>query len=449
MQTLLVILAFVALVASREWWLPPVRRIFKSGFFWTFLAVLFLALLGGLIWYWWQQPSDTFYGSKWEDITIEDQTGALVIRPAKTPVQIDHLERPVPDGAPVRQPAPAPQVASSRPTIVEVYTGADVLSDVPFWRHPAVAPQIVVPGVSVQQAIAASGLLEVSVIANGKALVLTSDYLSKTPEGDLVVSLDPPDTFRPGKYRLEVRSAVQGQTAGQSVLLYQQDFTWGVLAFDPDSDVYAPGETATIQFGVLNDEGVTICTADLTVRVTAPSGKSETISTINGRIKRNPACKDKEVTNIPDYSGTVVLSERGTYAFTITADTPNGLRTAIERVEVSARDLPDITRNSMARIYPPAAYPMDITFRPSHTFQGRISDKLPPGFTVSGTTPPAAVTTDPVTGEVFITWTGSFEKGKTYPLRYTYDAPDVSPALHLVGPIEIDGQLVEDSATTR
>jgi hypothetical protein len=302
----------------------------------------------------------------------------------------------------------------------------------------SIAPEVVVPAAPILEAAANDRQIEVSIVGLDETVVLPADYLSRTPDGQLLVTLEPPRNFRAGKYTLQVRSAADGESLSDSQLVYVQDFTWGVLAFNPDSDVYAPGEIGRLQVGVLDDEGVTLCDADVTIAITAPSGGVDTLSTANGRVRRNPDCRDKAVTDIPDYAADTTFGERGTYVFTITAQTPNGQRVMTERINVVGRALPNVVRHAVTRIYPLAEYTMRFSFTPSHTFEGSVTEHVPSSFKIRNPDPPATV--DPWDDDTLaITWKQRWEAGRTY------DAPDVSPEFYLLGPLTVDGDIVEDS----
>ncbi len=453
MLVLLIVVAVVA-TALRHRWIPIIRPLWSPALLITYVVLILLVIAGGLFWYWWTLPSDEFYGVKWEDITVEEDlaaverlnsfgqgtvtsSGMMGMGGSTTTTTSSAASAGAAASKPVVELPPLP-------TVVETLTGSDVLPAVPFWKHVGIAPEVVIPSETIQQAAANDRQIEVSIVGADQTLVLPSDYLSRTPDGQLLVTMDPPRNFKAGKYTLQVRSAAVGEALSKSRLLYVQDFTWGVLAFNPDSDVYAPGETAKLQVGVLDDEGITLCNADVTVRVTSPSGGVETLSTANGKIRRNPDCRDKAVTDIPDYAGETTFSERGTYVFTIAAETPNGQRVMTERISVVGRALPDIQRLAVTRIYPLAEYTMRMKFTPSHTFEGDVAEHVPSSFKIRNPVPAATITSQDE-DTLAITWKQRWEAGKTYQLEYTYDAPDISPEFYLLGPITIDGDIVEES----
>lgn len=457
MQSLGILIAVVVLATVfRKAWLPRVRPLFTKTLLITFIAVLCLVTALGLLWYWWSLPRDVFYGVRWEDITVEEDLAALERLNSLAASKVTSSgvmgmggdTSPAPTKPDTTRPVTAPAVVPQAPlpVVLESFTGADVLPSVPFWKQTGIAPEVVIPSAPIVNAAANDRSIEVSIVGAGETLVLPAEYLRRTTDGQLLVALEPPRNFRAGKYTLQVRSAAEGEGLEESQLLYVQDFTWGVLAFNPDSDVYAPGETGILQVGVLDDEGVTLCDVNVEIRAIAPSGSVDRLSVANGKVRRNPDCRDKAVTDIPDYAANFLFAERGTYVFVISASTPNGQRSMTERVSVVGRALPDIRREAMTRIYPLAEYTMRIFFTPSHSFEGTVTEHVPLSFVLRNPQPAADIRPDDEETQS-ITWTQRWEAGRTYTLEYTYDAPDVSPEFYLLGPLSINGDIVQESTT--
>src|SRR5690606_5133566 len=99
----------------------------------------------------------------------------------------------------------------------------------------------------------------------------------------------------------------------------------GVLALNTDKATYAPGETAQISMGVLDDEAKMVCNAVLTLEITTPNKSVDTLSIGDGTISANlPECLSKEVVEKPDYESQYKLDQKGSYIFKLSAITPNG-----------------------------------------------------------------------------------------------------------------------------
>ncbi len=104
-------------------------------------------------------------------------------------------------------------------------------------------------------------------------------------EREQVTINKPTRNFRPGIYKLRVSL----QTP-ETIIISEQDFSWGVLSINVNKSTYQVGDNAYIQMGVLNDAGHTICNADLSLDITSPNGSVQHFDTNNNSIVREPAC---------------------------------------------------------------------------------------------------------------------------------------------------------------
>ena len=203
------------------------------------------------------------------------------------------------------------------------------------------------------------------------------------------------------------------------------DPDWGVLAFNADQDVYRPGETAVIHIGVLDTEGVPTCDAAPTM-------------TVNGEdISVNDAglCKVFDSANtLPDYAAQYTFDSPGEYEVAVSVDNGSGLKTITDTITVEDNPQLVVDRRAATRLYPfnesdAPDSPMKIGVEFSGDFAGTITETIPEGFAV------ADVSNDGVfdAGNRTISWDVSAQAAERVELSYTYDAPDVSPALYEVG----------------
>ncbi|HLD07777.1 MAG TPA: FG-GAP-like repeat-containing protein, partial [Candidatus Peribacterales bacterium] len=259
--------------------------------------------------------------------------------------------------------------------------------------------------------------------------------------GSVILVLSPVRRFTPGLYTLTLRitNPITGETE-----TFDQDFTWGVLAMNPDKDRYRQGETADMHFGVLDDEGEIVCDASLSLIVDAPDGSRHTLSSGNGLIETTGTCGVKQAGFIkPDYKATYFFTEgAGTYTFHLTAETANGVREMTQEVEVG--EVPSISaiirRQAATRLWPFAPSAMTIEVEFLNDFTGTITDTIPDGFTVSDLQPTSyqlQAVTDEQGSATTITWENSWKSGETATFSYIYDAPDISPEFYLIGPLQL------------
>lgn len=250
-----------------------------------------------------------------------------------------------------------------------------------------------------------------------------------TDEGRVTLQL--PRAFKPGLYTVAL--------PGGTFATVQQDFAWGVLAVNPDRDRYLPGETAHVAFGVLDRTGEIVCDADLSLTVRAPDGSVTLYSTRNGGVTVTGTCGLKQPGSIsPDYEARVSLSAPGDYLYDVLAVTANGSWTVAGVLPVRGAPPLIVERSAATRLWPVASSDMTITVRFLRAFRGLITDVLPRSFSLEGMEPQAR---EAVSGEErTVAWEGAWKAGETVRLRYTYDAPDVTPEFFLLGPLQFREQ---------
>lgn len=189
------------------------------------------------------------------------------------------------------------------------------------------------------------------------------------------ILIPPPMQFTPGRFTLTILDDTQ--------ILSQQDFSWGVLALNPDQPVYKTDARATIAMTVLNDFGETLCTPQLTLSITAPDGTTSNYSMDNGGIIKNEQCGSLSEDAPNDYETQYQFGNiEGIYQLQLTALTDAGPRTILDTIKVSNTESFYIKRKSATRIYPPNWYEMVIQITASETFSGTIIESLPESFLI-------------------------------------------------------------------
>ena len=274
--------------------------------------------------------------------------------------------------------------------------------------------------------------------------------IHRLDNGEFEVRLDGSRRIKPGKYKLKIRIEDSGDT-----IFKEQDFTWGVLAFNADKAVYRPGEEAFLQMAVLDDLGHTICNAELLLEITPPAGEAVKLSTENGGITRNGECGPDNVIDFPDYFGYLKLEQTGEYRVSLTAETENGIRTVTDKLEVSEGEPFEIEREGPTRIYPLADYKMRISFTAKEDFEGTIKEMIPaafelikqeikfdenPGGNEQGSLAPLEAgfrlgTSENADEKVLEYSDIKLKKGDKIEISYLFDAPDISPEFYLLGPL--------------
>ncbi len=257
--------------------------------------------------------------------------------------------------------------------------------------------------------------------------------------GEFLVELERPRAFQPGKYKLKIEieysslRQTQDKLGSEQVQEFEQDFTWGVLAINFNKSIYLSNDPAYIQMGVLDDEGHTLCDADLILEITDPKDRRTVLKTVGGTITRNPECGPDNVIDKPDYFTYWRVGEVGSYLIELRAFTINGMREIRDQFEVRDWVPFDIERIGPTRIYPPVSYQMEIRIKANQDFNGLIIESMPDSFEVLSPEF-GQIRTQIDTKE--IVWQVDWSQGETHELIYRFDAPDISPYLYLVGPLE-------------
>jgi len=255
------------------------------------------------------------------------------------------------------------------------------------------------------------------------------------------VEIQPSSQILPGKYRLEV-------SYNQEKIL-TQDFTWGVLALNPNKSVYSPEETAKLSMAVLDEEGKMVCDAKLELRITNQElGINEILSTENGKIKVNPECQEHGYTEKPDYAALYQTQGIGAYQLELLAETQNGKYVINDSFKVSEKIDFDIERDGPTRIYPPEDYPFYFNLTFNQDFEGIIEEKVPADFEILPLEDKDNNSLDSLVNyhrsydnlrkdeqSQIISWVLSAKQGESFSLGYRFDAPDISPQFYLLGPL--------------
>ncbi|MBI3572603.1 MAG: hypothetical protein HY092_00180 [Candidatus Kerfeldbacteria bacterium] len=247
------------------------------------------------------------------------------------------------------------------------------------------------------------------------------------------------DTYRlhPGKYvvHLQVRDP-DGQVETISKV-----FLWGVVALNFRQATINVGSQESIGVGVLDDEGRTLCGANLLVKITDPRGGVRSNTTGDHSVAVNKHCIDKGVTNEPDYAFGYTPAIPGLYYVHLEAKTPAGKRSLDETFQAAPSQKFEVDRVEYpTRIYPPAAYPTRMAITPHRDYLGIVTERVPSDFALSHILAGGTIQPDPDDDhQQIVSWPVEWQKDKTYYLGYTFQAPDISPALFQTGPMQIGG----------
>jgi hypothetical protein len=255
--------------------------------------------------------------------------------------------------------------------------------------------------------------------------------------------VDVPSNLHPGKYKVEFQ-----MKEGGKVFTDTFEFYWGVLAVNPTKSIYTPGEDVEFHIGALTPTGNTICDASLELVITDPTGSSTSaMVTPSGR------CDGNNITDVPDYTATTSVSDLGVHALRLIRYDVNGKEeySIVDSFDVRESVPFVVERTGPTRIYPPAPYTMNLSITANEAFVGDVVEYLPKGFVVFDTDGALAESSDGIK----LTWSVALDVGDRIDLTYSFDAPDISPYMYLLGPLQFidhsylpDLSLFEETSTS-
>ncbi len=241
-----------------------------------------------------------------------------------------------------------------------------------------------------------------------------------------------PRSFRPGKYTANITLR-----EGTDEFLEEVEFYWGILAMNTTQSIYKPGESVQIAMAALDEAGDTVCDAYLELSVIAPDGNASDVP-----VETSGLCGDNNVIDVADYLAVYTAGGTGTYTLALTERDQDGriVHRIFDSFEVRENSAFIIRRTGMTRIYPVANYSMNLEVTSQNDFDGEFIEPIPADFLIVQTD---AADTRMYGGAKNLVWPLTLKAGETIQLSYTYDAPDISPYMYLLGPAEIRGS--EDS----
>ncbi|PLX21685.1 hypothetical protein C0584_02095 [Candidatus Parcubacteria bacterium] len=269
-----------------------------------------------------------------------------------------------------------------------------------------------------------------------------------------------PREFKPGDYKIKFL-IIDNSGAETEEFTLEEEFSWGVLAINTNKSVYSSADdSAFIQMAVLDEEGHTICDADLRLDVTLPGGEIRIFDTSNDTIIRNEFCGPDNVIDTPDYYMYFQLEGEGDYELDLKAVTKSGSKEIKDNFTVLDSLDYSVEREGPTRIFPLANYDMKINVLASEDFSGSFYDFVPESFyivnqtlkikkssstdfslynsTVSTSSEKYVYEEFILNGEKELSWNNLVvEKGDELEIVYEFDAPNTSPELFLLGPANI------------
>ncbi|MFH1181681.1 MAG: Ig-like domain-containing protein [Candidatus Woesearchaeota archaeon] len=207
----------------------------------------------------------------------------------------------------------------------------------------------------------------------------------------------------------------------------------GLVAINTHKSTYLPGEMAKISVSVLDKFGNTVCDADIRLEIISPSGAKTILATEDRSIIRSDQCFLNVATE-PDYSANYTASEIGSYLMNLTAITYDGEPYTISNFSAAQSVSFDIERIGATRIYPFVPYNFSFAIGVNEDYSGNITEVVPAGFAITNTDAQIIPNNDETQ---LVVWQVSLSAGSQYVFSYTFKAPEISPFLYELGPLQI------------
>lgn len=240
----------------------------------------------------------------------------------------------------------------------------------------------------------------------------------------------PGNEFKPGAYMLEIEKI--------SGVNFSQDFDWGVLAINTNKSSYLPGEEAEIYMTVLDDRGLTACSAEVFLTIVTPKGEKYIYDGSGPSIIRSPDCKPKNFTYEPDFKAIFPIPEvEGTYDLILESRINGKTRQSSTMLMVSKKQPFVVSRSAPVRIYPPSTYEASVKVEAPGSTSFSIVDVVPSNFEIKETD--AKIKTQG--NYKILTWDNQ-KNGSV--VKFKFKAPPTSPEFYLFGPLKLiqEGKIV-------
>lgn len=209
--------------------------------------------------------------------------------------------------------------------------------------------------------------------------------------------------------------------------------TVGAIAINTTKNSYTPGEMVDLGIGIIDKSGVTVCDADIVVRVYEADNHTplQHLSSREGTIASSPECRNGNVTYQSDYSGALTVSDPGNYQVNVEAHTTAGRIMAQDNLVIREPDGFIVQREKYpSRIYPKASYPVSIRVKAERDFIGEVIETLPNEFAISDISESGDLLAGG-NGQQQIQWNVNWKKGGSYHLTYEIAFPLRSPAFYI------------------
>ncbi|XOU93991.1 MAG: MerR family transcriptional regulator [Candidatus Kerfeldbacteria bacterium] len=274
-------------------------------------------------------------------------------------------------------------------------------------------------------------------LLNPKGEVIEATYtVEKVDKGKIKTdkySFDNAKFDKPGKY--QVKMIIDQEGVIKEII---QDFTWGVLAINPDFAIQKIGQETLFSIGVLDHAGDIVCNADVVLDIIDPNGNVITKKTADGTITISEFCQIKGEYHGPDYFATYTTDVPGTYQINVTATHYNGTNSISDTFQIKESPRFTIQRDGPTRVFPYIYQPMTLKVTAYEDIVGEIKEIVNSDYELKDYGDASLGKYDSGT-EILntLSWNRTIKAGESIEVTYNFKTPEESPALYFVGPASV------------
>src|SRR5207249_4888623 len=261
----------------------------------------------------------------------------------------------------------------------------------------------------------------ISVIGPDGKPASAQPQIEQIVEGKFNITLSSTRDARPGVYTVTTTLVKDGKT-----YTAEDQYAWGLVSLNTQKSIYRPGEVANFTIVVLDNEGHSVCNANVTMNIHDPSSGISTLYSGNG-ITPDSQCGL--------YNAKYTTKSEGNYTIDMSAQNPSGIAYFDTSFQVKNSYPFDIIRTADSKIDPvdnPNLFNVKIDVSSNvKTSSVFIQESVPSAFNV---TTDASVQT--VGDTKLLTWNKDLIGNKTS-IQYSYSVPLKFPELYALGPAKI------------
>lgn len=210
-------------------------------------------------------------------------------------------------------------------------------------------------------------------IADDSKKRITISYDQEEVMEGVRIKLNPPLTFNPGKYTIQI-------TDLNNNILAEKEIYWGNLNLNIKNSFIKVGDEAAFSIEALDENSDISCNADLSLTIEDPQGEKTILSTKENTIKSNEFCAFHRPVADSSYEATFKALKQGTYKINLKQSINNQTRQIEDSFEVKEDVALSVTRIMPSRIHVSKPYNFKFLIKANQDFEGTIYESVPDNF---------------------------------------------------------------------